>query len=58
MAVFQKIQNKTFKQLDDQKWLRTAVENDGYFTLQNQLSGKYLTARSESMITVEGKFFN
>ena len=57
MAVFQKIQNKTFKHFDDQKWLRISVQNDGYFTLQNQLSGKYLTARSESMITVEGKLF-
>ena len=47
-AVFHSFRNITIpEQLDSQKWLRKMV-TDEYFTLQNQYSGKYLTARSNT----------
>ena len=29
-------------------WLRSKADNDGYFSLQNSISGIYLTAESET----------
>ena len=31
-----------------QMWLRSKADNDGYFSLQNSISGIYLTAESET----------
>ena len=39
---------------DNQKWLRSHYDEDGFFTLTNPSSGKILTASSITKLTIKG----
>ena len=38
----------------EQKWIRGTANSEGYFTLQNPTSGKFLTAASPTSTTISG----
>ena len=40
--------------LDNHKWLKGKEDSNGWFTLKNQASGKFLTAKSFTRLTIEG----
>ena len=40
----------------EQKWIRGTANSEGYFTLQNPTSGKFLTAASPTSTTISGTF--
>ena len=40
--------NTNINLTQSQMWLRSKADNDGYFSLQNPISGLYLTAESET----------
>ena len=37
-----------------QKWFRSKADPGGYFTLQNPISERFLTAGTQSSLTIEG----
>ena len=37
-----------------QKWFRSKADPSGYFTLQNPISERFLTAGTRSSLTIEG----
>ena len=41
---------------DEQKWVRSCDIGNSYFTLTNPISGKFLTAKDETSVTVEGNY--
>ena len=41
---------------DEQKWVKSCDVGNGYFTLTNPISGKLLTAKDETSVTVEGNY--
>ena len=41
---------------DEQKWVRSCDVGNGCFTLTNPISGKLLTAKDETSVTVEGNY--
>ena len=41
---------------DEQKWVRSCDVGNGCFTLTNPISGKFLTAKDETSVTVEGNY--
>ena len=40
----------------EQKWIRGTANSEGYFTLQNPTSGKFLTAASPTITTISGTY--
>ena len=40
----------------EQKWIRGTANSEGYFTLQNPTSGKFLTAASPTSTTISGTY--
>ena len=40
----------------EQKWIRGTANSEGYFTLQNPSSGKFLTASSPTSTTISGTY--
>ena len=40
---------------DEQNWIRGKADNQGYFTLQNSLSDRFLIARSTTETVIAGK---
>ena len=47
-------QSKDLSIADKQKWVRSCDVGNGCFTLTNPISGKLLTAKDETSVTVEG----
>ena len=43
---------------DAQIWVRDKEAPNGWFTLRNKASGKLLTAKTNTTVTIEGKFDN
>ena len=43
---------------DAQIWVRDKEAANGWFTLRNKASGKLLTAKNDSTLTIEGNFDN
>ena len=43
---------------DAQMWIRDKEAPNGWFTLRNKASGKLLTAKTNTTVTIEGKFDN
>ena len=41
---------------DEQKWVRSSDVGNGWFTLTNPISGKLLTTKDETSVTVEGNY--
>ena len=37
---------------DEQKWIKGTANSEGYFTLQNPVSGMFLTAASPTSTTI------
>ena len=48
-------QSKDQSIANEQKWVRSCDVGNGCFTLTNPISGKFLTAKDEASVTVEGK---
>ena len=43
---------------ENQKWIRSSFDENGFFTFKNPLSNKVLTSSSVASISVEGTVFN
>ena len=43
---------------DAQMWIRDKEAPNGWFTLRNKASGKLLTAKTNTTVTIEGNFDN
>ena len=43
---------------DAQMWIRDKEAPNGWFTLRNKASGKLLTAKTNTTLTIEGNFDN
>ena len=41
---------------DAQMWVRDKEASSGWFTLRNKASGKLLTAKNDTTLTIEGNF--
>ena len=41
---------------DAQTWVRDKEASNGWFTLRNKASGKLLTAKNNTILTIEGNF--
>ena len=52
-AVFEVIKSEKDS---SQVWLRHQENDDGYFMLENKTSGKFLTAKSSSKLTITGTY--
>ena len=50
------LQSKDQSIAGKQKWVRSCDVGNGYFTLTNPISGKLLTAKDETSVTVEGNY--
>ena len=43
---------------DAQVWVRDKEAPNGWFTLRNKASGKLLTSKTDTTLTIEGNFDN
>ena len=50
-----KLKSKNNFSDDTQIWIRGKANSEGYFTLQNKATGKYLTSETTSEVKLEGK---
>ena len=48
------IEMKMVNSYQGQKWYRSKADPSGYFTLQNPISERFLTAGTRSSLTIEG----
>ena len=49
------LDSKNASVTDDQNWIRGKTDNQGYFTLQNSRSNRFLIARSTTETVIAGK---
>ena len=50
-----RLKSKRNLSVDAQTWIRGKANREGYFTLQNKATGKYLTSETTSEVKLEGE---